>query len=267
MYGIQAGDCETLVEPKTKEGRFENAGPCPGGRLNCGPVLATDPSGLCDNPVHLHNPPRHLGRVTSTCAYRPQPEMWTLKWYLTLLQSLLAAGRNCPGTQTETCPSVPLRQVHWLCSNWILEQLHNPTPPLKALVQKQCCHPGACRETCSSVPLRQAYQHWSDCGSWSGPVTQYKPLSAAAPGAVQSAQESDGRLTGLCLWRQAYWPPSAADSEVALWFCSSPSQLQSAANLAQPRTCPVNCQKPSCRPTARHTHPCSTPGCTQMPQV
>ena len=176
MYGIQAGDCETLVEPKTKETK-ENAGLCPGG-----PVLATDPSGLCDNPIHLHNPPRHPGRVTSTYAYRPQPQLWTLKWYLTLLQPLLAAGPNCPGTQTETCPSVPLRQVHWLCSDWILEQLHNPTPPLKAMVQKQSCQPGTSRETCSSVPLRQAYQHWSDCGSWSGPVTQYKPLSAAARG-------------------------------------------------------------------------------------
>lgn len=40
-FGIQAGSCKTLVEPKRKEGLFEKLGPCSGGKsTNHG--LATD---------------------------------------------------------------------------------------------------------------------------------------------------------------------------------------------------------------------------------
>lgn len=35
--GIQAGDCENLKKPKTKEGHFKKAGPCPDGKI---PTLA-----------------------------------------------------------------------------------------------------------------------------------------------------------------------------------------------------------------------------------
>ena len=105
MYGIQVGDCEMLMNPKTKEGHFEKADLGPGGRLNC--VLTTDHSGLHNNLVHMHRPPRHPGGVISTVptelnancgpevVHDPAP-------------CLRAVSPNCPGTQRDTSPVQPI---------------------------------------------------------------------------------------------------------------------------------------------------------------
>lgn len=83
-FEIQVRDCETPMEPKTKEGCFEKVDPCPGDRPTCGLSNrpGNSPCGLgCS--LHQHHLPRdsvgvcllvpgETGQPTSVLAGNPE---------------------------------------------------------------------------------------------------------------------------------------------------------------------------------------------------
>lgn len=163
-------------------------------------VLTTDHSGLHNNLVHTHRPPRHPGGAIPTRAYPIQCQLWPLKWYTPLAPAPRAVSPNCPGAPSDTGPVQPISapEVSSLiyfgsCSD--VGSWSNLTSPLKALVQKQSGHPGTWREPCSWVPPRQ-------------PAAEVAPRRSISPSQLQPRsspdQQPDGRFRGLCLCMEAF---------------------------------------------------------------
>ena len=166
-------------------------------------VLTTDHSGLHNNLVHMHRPPRHPGGAISTLAYPTQCQLWSLKWYTTLAPAPRAFSPNCPGAQSDTGPVQPISapEVSSLtyfgsCSDvgsWSnsVTWLHHSKPWSRSNLATQGpgeSHAHGCLH--GSPPLK-----------W--PHDAYKPLSAAAQG-----QSRPSNLMGDSEVCASAWRPS-----------------------------------------------------------